>query len=358
MSRAAVPLALALAGTLVAWSAPARPDAASSDLVHVLDADGRSHVLQHTVATDGATLALELPGSVVPQRVLFIGAERERWAALHAGRPGRVSIGSGGALVRYRHQYGDEVVDAGDGRFTLLARSVPESLTIEPDADGGVPDLEAVTAWVFPADASVDAWRAGDADAAGGDDGSGDGSDGRGPARTAPGTWSFEGQRADVVPARAPPRSTLEIEYRLPVDAKARPAAARSVIEGRESGRRRGDGHRRRRRCRDVRDVCLREPARADRRTGRTTPDATAVAGLGCRRTDGRLVLRSIGFPTGAHAPGPAPRAGRWTGWPRRAGGGRRRLGDRRPTTDGEGPASRNPRAVGCAPRRVRCATT
>ena len=300
--------------------------AASSDLVHVLDADGLSHVLQHTVAADGAALTLELPGSVVPQRVLFMGAGRERWERRRAERPRRISIGpdgSGGALVRYRHRYGDEVVDAGGGRFVLSARSVPEALDVEPAADGSVPDFESVVAWVFPADVRVEAWRVRRADAPGpvrGADGdSAEGGDGVGA-----GAWSFED---DVLTwsQRGLAAVTLEIEYALPAP-NAEPAGASAqpgaTTDGVASAANEpaeatsdvdADG------VPDARDVCLwpTDPTSADAAEvgAPDGPDAgpgadadvgadgeetagTGIAELGCPAA-ARLVLPSIAFPTG-----------------------------------------------------------
>ena len=275
----------------LAVPASARPDAsASSDLLHVLDADGRSYVLQHTVAADGPGLALELPGSVVPQRVLFMGGGRERWARRHARRPERISIGAdgaGGALVRYRHQYGDEVVEVGDGRFVLNARSVPETLDVELAPGGEVPDFESVTAWVFPADVRVEAWRV-------------EGSDDGGA-----GTWSFE-DNVLTWSQRGLAAVTLEIEYRLPdaapdgpvVDAGAAPdvpPAARTPVSSDLDS----DG------VPDVRDACIDAPGGDPTDAG--TPgeprvaaarEAAPVDELGCPPVE-RLVLRSIGFPTG-----------------------------------------------------------
>ena len=280
--------------------------AASSDLVHVLDADGLSHVLQHTVAADGAALTLELPGSVVPRRVLFMGAGRERWERRHAERPRRISIGpdgSGGALVRYRHRYGDEVVDAGGGRFVLSARSVPEALDVEPAPDGSVPDFESVVAWVFPADVRVEAWRVRRADAPGPvrDEGGDEGGDGAG-------AWSFED---DVLTwsQRGLAAVTLEIEYALPAP-NARPAGASgepgATTDGVASAANEraeatsdvdADG------VPDARDVCLwpTDPTSADAAEVDADGDEAAGAGiaeLGCPAA-ARLVLPSIAFPTG-----------------------------------------------------------
>ena len=329
--------------------------AASSDLVHVLGADGLSHVLQHTVAVDGAALTLELPDSVVPQRVLFMGAGRERWERRRAERPHRISIGpdgSGGALVRYRHRYGDEVVDAGDGRFVLSARSVPEALDVEPAADGSVPDFESVVAWVFPTDARVEAWRVDGADAPGpvrDADGDADGAEGGGGDGFGAGAWSFE-DNVLTWSQRGLAAVTLEIEYALPAP-NARPAGTSAdpgtTTDGAASAANESagtppdvdaDG------VPDARDVCLwpTDPTSAgaaeidvdgDESTG------TGIAELGCP-TAARLVLPSIAFPTGrARLDLPARRTLDRLAAALAAGDGDWEIAAH---TDAEGPESRN----------------
>ena len=327
--------------------------AASSDLVHVLDADGLSHVLQHTVAADGTALTLELPGSVVPQRVLFMGAGRERWERRRAERPRRISIGpdgSGGALVRYRHRYGDEVVDAGDGRFVLSARSVPEALDVEPAADGSVPDFESVVAWVFPADVRVEAWRVEGTDAPGptrGADGDGHGTEG-GDGFGA-GAWSFE-DNVLTWSQRGLAAVTLEIEYALPAPsaepagASAEPAATSDGVASVANGPAGtppdvdADG------VPDARDVCLwpTDPTSADAADVDADGDETVGAGiaeLGCPAA-ARLVLPSIAFPTGrARLDLPARRTLDRLAAALEAGDGEWEIAAH---TDAEGPESRN----------------
>lgn len=112
------------------FSAPQEFDLVS-DLLIVLDADGRSHTVQHTVASNGPTLTLTLPGSIIPQEVMFFGPDHEQQAAQHKQSPNIIKINSGGAFARYQHQYGVEVQQLGENEFVLTTPSLPQNISID-----------------------------------------------------------------------------------------------------------------------------------------------------------------------------------------------------------------------------------
>lgn len=117
----------------------------TSDVLIVLDTDGRSHTVQHTVATNGDVLTLLLPGSVIPQEVMFFGPERDRFAKLHKSNPSTVELSSGSAFARYQHQYGVEVQQVRAGHFVLTTASMPTNLKVYDK-----PLSQSSISWVFP----------------------------------------------------------------------------------------------------------------------------------------------------------------------------------------------------------------
>ena len=124
---------------------PAPAASASSDLLVVLDLDGRGYLAQHTLASEGALIVLALPGSVDADHVRFAGPERARFADAQRRRPGRVALHSGSAFARYRHRYADAAVTEANGERSLLVPSVPSRLTVE----NGVLARSSI-AWVLP----------------------------------------------------------------------------------------------------------------------------------------------------------------------------------------------------------------
>lgn len=116
-----------------------------SDVLIVLDSDGRSHTVQHTVATEGATLILQIPGSVIPQEVMFFGPDRDHFAALHKDNPSIVSLSSGSAFARYQHQYGSDVQQVQPGQYVLSTPSVPANIELS-----GIALNQSSITWVFP----------------------------------------------------------------------------------------------------------------------------------------------------------------------------------------------------------------
>lgn len=102
-----------------------------SDVLIVLDEDGRSYTTQHTLASDGALLVLDLPGSIIPQSVHFMGPDKATFEHAYSQKPDRVAIWSGAALVRYNYQYSDAVSQTGRGEFALSTPSIPSNVSVE-----------------------------------------------------------------------------------------------------------------------------------------------------------------------------------------------------------------------------------
>ena len=124
-------------------------DYAVSDLLIVLDDDGRSHTVQHTVASGGPRITLTLPGSIIPQEVMFFGANRDQQQEQLQSNPKHIEVENGTAFARYQHQYGDSVQQADAGLYTLTTPSVPD--TIEANA----PLSQSGITWVFPIELDI-----------------------------------------------------------------------------------------------------------------------------------------------------------------------------------------------------------
>ena len=120
---------------------------AFSDLLVALESDGRSHTVQHTLATEKELLIVDMPGSVIPQDVRFMGPEKDTFRYAHTKRPGRIALWSGSAFARYHHQYGSAVEQTETGTFVLTTSSLPEQLILRSNSEV----LSSIT-WVFPSE--------------------------------------------------------------------------------------------------------------------------------------------------------------------------------------------------------------
>ena len=126
-----------------------------SDLLIVLDSDGRSHTVQHTAATTGAALTINLPGSVIPLEIMFLNtssAQKEsrqndsiQKPELIENNASRLQLNSGSAFVRYQHQYGSEVVQTSNGHYVLTTPSTPTNIVSENSQA-----IRSSIMWVFP----------------------------------------------------------------------------------------------------------------------------------------------------------------------------------------------------------------
>ena len=115
-TRQIIPRVLTLLLAIVSSSVQAE---AFSDLLVALESDGRSHTVQHTLATEKELLIVDMPGSVIPQDVRFMGPEKDTFRYAHTKRPGRIALWSGSAFARYHHQYGSAVEQTETGTFVL-----------------------------------------------------------------------------------------------------------------------------------------------------------------------------------------------------------------------------------------------
>ena len=68
---------------LLCLGSPALRAELISDLLIVLEPDGRHYVAQHTLATDGERVVVELPAARVSLDTRFAGAERLALASAH-----------------------------------------------------------------------------------------------------------------------------------------------------------------------------------------------------------------------------------------------------------------------------------
>ena len=143
-TRQIIPRVLTLLLAIVSSSVQAE---AFSDLLVALESDGRSHTVQHTLATEKELLIVDMPGSVIPQDVRFMGPEKDTFRYAQTKRPERIALWSGSAFARYHHQYGSAVEQTETGTFVLTTSSLPEQLILRSNSEV----LSSIT-WVFPSE--------------------------------------------------------------------------------------------------------------------------------------------------------------------------------------------------------------
>jgi outer membrane protein OmpA-like peptidoglycan-associated protein len=151
-----IPVAIALGLLLTSINASANTDNSPiSDLLIVLDADGRSHTVQHTAATNSSALTIDLPGSVIPLEMMFLDTDStQQSSSQRSGQiqnnASRLQLNSGSAFVRYQHQYGSEVEQTSNGHYVLTIPSTPSNIVSE--------DLQSIRSsimWVFPSEFEI-----------------------------------------------------------------------------------------------------------------------------------------------------------------------------------------------------------
>ncbi len=121
-----------------------------SDLLIVLDSDGRSHTVQHTVSTNNTALAINLPASVIPLEVMFLGANSEQQTTQFEANPSRLQLDSGSAFVRYQHQYGSELTHTLNGHYVLTTQSTPSNVMVD-----NAQTIGSSIMWVFPSEFEI-----------------------------------------------------------------------------------------------------------------------------------------------------------------------------------------------------------
>jgi len=115
---------------------------AVSDLLIVLDSDGRSYTAQHSIASNGPTVRLRFPESLITQEVLIYGPQQDSQREQHKRNPKLLTLQNGTAFVRYQHQYGEEIQQTNADHFVLTTTSAPENIdTIKLSRN--------TTTWVF-----------------------------------------------------------------------------------------------------------------------------------------------------------------------------------------------------------------
>ncbi len=125
-----------------------------SDLLIVMESDGRTHTVQHTLATSQSRLGMKLPGSVIPQQIRFMGDNAALNATNYQLSPDTIWIDSGSVFARYRHQYGEQISHQ-SGRYTLSTPSIPASVI----AENNVLEESSMT-WVFPSELDIISYTA------------------------------------------------------------------------------------------------------------------------------------------------------------------------------------------------------
>lgn len=105
-----------------------------SDLLIVLEPDGRHYLAQYTLATDGELVVAQLPAARVSLATRFAGAERLTFANAHEHNPDQLSLWSGSAWTRYRHRYAEGLSESDPGVFELQTRLEHADIGIDEPA--------------------------------------------------------------------------------------------------------------------------------------------------------------------------------------------------------------------------------
>lgn len=163
MNRQATTKILTTALSFLLISGVALADDAISDLLIVLDSDGRTHTVQHTIASHGPEVSLRLPGSVIPQEVMFFGVDRQAAENAFKQNPAVVSVSSAGAFVRYQHQYGSDLSVRNDNQFQLNTMSVPSNLLVLGNSGQAQAIARSSITWVMPTTVEIVSYSSTDA---------------------------------------------------------------------------------------------------------------------------------------------------------------------------------------------------
>jgi len=124
--------------------------ASSSDLLVILDADGKQFLAQQTLTTDDELLLLELPADRVSLQVQFSGPERQTFSTAHQHNPDTLSLWSGEVITRYRHAYAENITVLEDESIELNIVQAHPAV----DTDNNT-NLTSTLTWVLPEGATV-----------------------------------------------------------------------------------------------------------------------------------------------------------------------------------------------------------
>lgn len=136
---------VALGIVLTVCSGLAVAASATSDVLIVLSADGRSHTLQQTIASDGPLVALQLPEANTIEQFDFLGPNQNTHREIADPLSGAVEFWDGVALLRYHDEYEDEVTQTGPHTYRLSVPSLPQNFAVE---NGDI--TRSSFTWVFP----------------------------------------------------------------------------------------------------------------------------------------------------------------------------------------------------------------
>lgn len=124
--------------------------AANSDLLILVEPDGKHYIAQHTVSTESELLVLELPINRRVMQVQFSGPERLTFSTAHQRTPDSLSLWSGAVMTRYHHHYDGGLESLGDG--TLKIDVSKAHFPVISDNPG---TLRSSITWVLPEGASL-----------------------------------------------------------------------------------------------------------------------------------------------------------------------------------------------------------
>jgi len=135
-------------GGLLCWAIIAQSAlaaSATSDALIILEADGRSFTLQHTIASDGPLVALDIPAGATTQQLSYLGPNQSLHRQNASQPDSLVQLWEGVALVRYQHHYEDELIQTGPNTYRLTIPSLPQNFAVE---NGDI--TRSSYSWVFP----------------------------------------------------------------------------------------------------------------------------------------------------------------------------------------------------------------
>ncbi|MFK8076822.1 MAG: OmpA family protein [Granulosicoccus sp.] len=124
--------------------------ASSSDLLIVLNKDGRHYIAQHTLSTDKELLLLKLPETRDALSTRFLGPEQLIFSTAHARNPHTLSLWSGNVISRYRHSYS---IDLESLEGSILELSIADAHYAVDSEDSTT--LHSTITWVLPSDAKL-----------------------------------------------------------------------------------------------------------------------------------------------------------------------------------------------------------
>lgn len=143
---------------LVCWpmiAQSALATSATNDSLIILEADGKSYTVQHTIASDGPLIVLDIPADATLRQLNFLGPNQD---VLRENKPqsdSPVQLWDGVALVRYQHEYKDELIQTGPNSYRLSIPSLPQNFAVE---NGDI--SRSSYTWVFPENIELTSYSA------------------------------------------------------------------------------------------------------------------------------------------------------------------------------------------------------